>query len=112
MTIVKRVDNLACTATIAHDGVSFDYSTQVTDFLVTGGALSTCTLVSFENAPYDITHDGGQFIIHDVYVNTWSQGDCQGDLSGSISGGVVTIDGVLSEVTPNTGDCTIQGLLS
>ena len=49
----------------------------------------------------------------DVYADTTiTAGDCFGDLTGTISGGVVTINDILEEVDPGTGDCSIDGSLS
>ena len=69
--------------------------------------------MQFPSVPHSITQGGGAFQVNDVFADTtFTAGDCRGDLTGTISGGVVTVNDILEEVDPGTGDCTIAGSLS
>lgn len=104
---------LTCAATIGLNGSSPSTSTQVTSITLTGGTLGLCATVQFPNVPHSITQGGGAFQVNNVFADTTiTAGDCQGNLTGTISGGVITINDILEEVDPGTGDCTIDGSVS
>lgn len=105
---------LTCTATATLDGSSPSTSTEVTGFTLTGGFLGLCATVQFPNTPHSITHGpGSAFTVNNVYADTtFTPGDCEGNLTGTLSGGVVSVNAVLDEVDPGTGDCTVVGSLS
>jgi hypothetical protein len=104
---------LTCTATAGLNGSTPSTSTQVTSLSLTGGFLGLCATVQFPSVPHSITQGGGAFQVNDVFADTtFTAGDCRGDLTGTISGGVVTVNDILEEVDPGTGDCTIAGSLS
>lgn len=104
---------LTCTATADLNGPTPETSTEVTGFTLSGGLFGLCATVQFPNTPHTITQGGGNFTVDDVYADTtFTAGDCQGDLTGTVSAGVVSVNAVLPEVDPGTGDCTVVGTLS
>ncbi|WP_338447312.1 hypothetical protein V5F89_05900 [Pelagerythrobacter marensis] len=103
---------LTCTATVGLNGSTPETSTQVTS-LSLSGSFGLCSTVQFPNVPHSITQGGGNFTVNDVYARTYiTGGDCEGDLAGTVSNGVVSVNAVLPEVDPGTGDCTVIGTLS
>ncbi|WP_338447311.1 hypothetical protein V5F89_05895 [Pelagerythrobacter marensis] len=113
MGIMKKNDQMICDGVLTLSGSNIQESTKIEDISVTGGPFSICQLVSFLNSPYDIERDGNQLTVKGVYIDSyWTPGGCEGDLTGTINGNSLTIDSVIPEVDPGTGDCLVKGFFS
>jgi len=69
-----------------------------------------CAFLSFSGNPYSYSFNSttGQFIVHNVYVNTITSGDCAGDISATWNGTQFTIDATLPPVNDDQ-ECSIEG---
>lgn len=99
LVVVQKGLTLTCTATVTLS----NGGTEAT-ITLSPPVDALCSLISFNDGPYNVTWDGNEATVEDVNVTTITPGGCDGDLT-------VTWDGVdeLSVSGTLPPDCSVNG---